>query len=174
MSSASQVRRAGPADLALLPAIEQSAGTLFAGLPKLKHLADGPVIALDEHHWFLEDGWTWVAEDPAGTIAGFLCSEPLAGNLHVRELSVHRAAQGRGLGRALMEAAIAHARRERMPAVTLTTFRDVAWNAPFYTSLGFALLEPDEAGEALEQILADEVTHGMPLGSRCAMRLSLD
>ena len=27
------------------------------------------------------------------------------------------------------------------PAVTLTTFRDVPWNAPFYTRLGFAMLD---------------------------------
>jgi GNAT superfamily N-acetyltransferase len=157
----------------LLPAIERSAGTLFAGLPKLSHLADGPVIALAEHRWFLEDGWTWVAEDPAGTIAGFLCAERLAGNLHVSELSVHRTAQGQGLGRALLEAAIDHARQAGAPAVTLTTFREVAWNAPFYARLGFVMLEAETAGETLQRILAEEVTHGMPPGSRCAMRLEL-
>ncbi len=27
------------------------------------------------------------------------------------------------------------------PAVTLTTFREVPWNAPFYTCLGFAMLD---------------------------------
>jgi hypothetical protein len=36
--------------------------------------------------------------------------------------------------------------RRRYPAVTLTTFRDVPWNAPFYTRLGFSNAERQATG----------------------------
>lgn len=41
----------------------------------------------------------------------------------------------------LLEQVIEGAQQMRYPAVTLTTFRDVPWNAPFYTRLGFAMLD---------------------------------
>ncbi len=41
----------------------------------------------------------------------------------------------------LLERVIESARQMGYPAVTLTTFREVPWNAPFYTRLGFAMLD---------------------------------
>ena len=46
-------------------------------------------------------------------------------------------AQGKGAGTALIQAAAGDARARGLPAVTLTTFRDLSWNAPFYTGRGF-------------------------------------
>jgi hypothetical protein len=40
----------------------------------------------------------------------------------------------------MLEQVIESARQAAYPAVTLTTFRDVPWNAPFYTRLGFSML----------------------------------
>ncbi|RUQ46321.1 GNAT family N-acetyltransferase, partial [Corynebacterium pseudodiphtheriticum] len=54
-------------------------------------------------------------------------------------------------------------------AVTLTTFKHVPWNAPFYTRLGFK----PETDPRLAQILADEYAHGFEPGSRCAMSWSI-
>ena len=56
-----------------------------------------------------------------------------------------------GIGRALLEKAIADARRRRLVALTLTTFRDVIWNAPFYQKLGFRVMDDAQAGERLRQ-----------------------
>ena len=43
-----------------------------------------------------------------------------------------------GIGAGLVRAAQIDARNTGIKALTLTTFRDVAWNAPFYARLGFA------------------------------------
>ena len=43
-----------------------------------------------------------------------------------------------------------------MPAVTLTTFRDVPWNAPYYERLGFRTLAADEITPGLAAIRAHE------------------
>jgi hypothetical protein len=57
--------------------------------------------------------------------------------------------------------------------VTLTTFRDVIWNEPFYKRLGFRTLRDDEMDERLAELLRQEAERGLPEGSRCAMRLDL-
>ena len=77
----------------------------------------------------------WVAE-VGGAVAGFLVAEVLDGCAHVEEVSVRPEAEGRGLGSALLEAAADWARTEGLDGVTLTTFRDVPWNAPFYERRG--------------------------------------
>jgi hypothetical protein len=59
-----------------------------------------------------------------------------------------------------------------LPAVTLTTFRDVPWNAPFYARLGFRVIEALSPGlQAIrdhERDIGDDA-----FGSRVAMRIDL-
>ena len=54
--------------------------------------------------------------------------------------------------------------------VTLTTFRDVAWNAPFYAAMGFEILPDSALSDRLRKILRDEGAHGIPIERRVAMR----
>lgn len=55
-------------------------------------------------------------------------------------------------------------------ALTLTTFCDVPWNAPFYARLGFQRLTWQEAGERLRAILGHEQRSASPptAAARCA------
>ena len=59
-----------------------------------------------------------------------------------------------------------------LPAVTLTTFRDVPWNAPFYARLGFRVIEALSPGlQAIrdhERDIGDDA-----FGSRVAMQIDL-
>ena len=92
--------------------------------------------------------------------------------MHLWELAVRLHDQKRGAGRALMAAVAGDARARGLRAVTLTTFRDIPWNAPFYSRLGFA--EADATGDPrLKDVLAREAEMGLDLASRCAMRLVL-
>jgi len=109
-----------------------------------------------------------------GLLSGFASCEVFEDALHVWELAVAFEAQGRGAGRALMEAAVAEARRRACPAVTLTTFRDVPWNAPFYRSLGFAEIPEAAFNARLAFIREREGKAGLHIPSRCAMRLELE
>jgi GNAT superfamily N-acetyltransferase len=104
---------------------------------------------------------------------GFAATEPFEDALHLWELAVRQDAQGRGLGRGLMAAVIADAKARTLPAVTLTTFRDIAWNGPFYRSLGFVEPADAELNPRLAATLAREVTLGLDVANRCAMRLPL-
>ncbi len=104
--------------------------------------------------------------DDGGEVAGFAVCELTPDALHLVELDVRRQSQGRGLGRALVEAVFDLARGRGRDAVTLTTFADIAWNAPFYGRMGFGIVDPPDA--RLAAILAREAARG--LKQRCAMR----
>ncbi len=135
---APRIRLATPADAARLPRIERSAGRAFLGTAQAA-VAAGPVSPARWYGPFIARGLVWVAE-LAGPPAGFAAAEPFDDALHLWELAVRRPDQGRGLGRALVAAVTAEARGRRLPAVTLTTFRHIPWNGPFYARLGFVEL----------------------------------
>ncbi|MBZ7921949.1 GNAT family N-acetyltransferase [Ensifer adhaerens] len=160
-------------DAILLPEIERSSGTLFRTVPDLAWIADDDVQSAEAHVEFLRTGLSLVSVDGHDRPRGFLCAAAADGDLHIWQLAVLEECQGRGLGRALMAAAIGHARANSRTAVTLTTFRDLKWNEHFYRTLGFSTLAADELDARLAQILANEAAHGLPAERRCAMRLTL-
>ncbi len=170
VAAAATVRAAHAGDLAGLAAVERSAASLFRGT-HLDAAADGETLPGDVLQGCLDAGYLWVAEERDG-IVGFLAAEAVGSGLHVLEVSVARAAQGRGVGRALVDAALARARTEGRSAVTLVTDRTLPWNAPFYSRLGFEVLEPPLDPHLAARIEAGR-EHGFDPGRRCAMRLAL-
>lgn len=118
----------------------------------------------------LDAGSLWVA-DTDGAVIGFLAGRLERPRLHIDEIDVHRASQGRGVGRALLQAAADWARSRGLAALSLTTFRDVPWNAPFYASFGFRDWDPAEAPPSIQAALAYEAAKG--LKNRCAMVMDL-
>ncbi|WP_286914674.1 MULTISPECIES: GNAT family N-acetyltransferase [unclassified Pseudomonas] len=165
------VRPARHDDVAQLMAIERSAAHAFAQRPELAWLADAEVLGEDAHQRFIDSGCSWVAQAAQGQALGFLCASQQGQALHVEELSVRLQAQGQGIGRRLLDEAVAAARHRGLRELTLTTFADVPWNAPFYSRYGFEVIAHDQLGATLRARLADERAHG--LKGRCAMRLVL-
>ena len=54
--------------------------------------------------------------------------------------------------------------------LTLSTFRSVPWNAPYYARLGFAELPAAELTPGLTEILAAETAFGLDPAERVFMR----
>jgi ribosomal protein S18 acetylase RimI-like enzyme len=167
------IRIAQDADAEALPDIEQSAGEAYRGIKALAWIADDDNQTVERHRELIAKGTCWVAAKLDDPPVAFLSAEVQDGTLHIWELAVRLDQQRLGIGRGLLEEAIADARRRRLVALSLTTFRDVIWNAPFYQKLGFRVLDDAQAGERLRQVLRREVEHGMPASRRCAMRLVL-
>lgn len=165
-----RVRLATPDDAPALPPVDRSAGELFRTLPELAWLADGEGMSVARHRELIAHGASWVAADQDDAPVAFLEGEVFGNELHVWELSVHRDWQLRGLGRALLAAAAGHAARTGLAALTLTTFRDVPWNGPFYARLGFVPIAVPDLSERLRQVLAHEAAAGLPAARRWAMR----
>ncbi|MBP7817715.1 MAG: GNAT family N-acetyltransferase [Phenylobacterium sp.] len=161
-----RVRLARPDDIPALPLLEDSAGQAFRGTDQ-DWIADDIVIEADAYPPLVAAGGVWVSEADDGTVTGFVATEPLDDALHILEMAVHQDHQRQGIGARLMAAALDHGKRASYPAATLTTFRTIPWNAPFYARLGFLIL--DEPSPALQAILAEEAARG--LTDRCAMRL---
>jgi protein-L-isoaspartate(D-aspartate) O-methyltransferase len=131
------------------------------------------VTALEELEHALGAGLLWVTRDPGGEPVGFALVEIVDGEPHLEEIDVDPAHGRRGLGRALLEAVLAWASAAGHAGITLTTFRDVAWNAPFYERMGFRALAPNEIGPGLEAIVRDETARGLDPARRVAMRYDL-
>lgn len=170
MSAGFSIRKATHADAEALPAIEQAASEVFAPIPDLAWLAAADNMTVAQHRQFITHGTEWVAVDATGRIVGFLAGERAGEAFHIAELDVLPELHGRGIGRALVETAAREARESGHQALTLTTFRDIAWNAPFYARLGFIEASGEGLGAHLRACLDEERRKGFPMQRRCAMR----
>ena len=74
-----------------------------------------------------------------------------------------------GLGTRLVSAVCDWARVAALEGVTLTTFRAVPFNMPFYAKLGFREIPEDQISVPLREILANEAKRGLEPAKRVAM-----
>ena len=162
------IRLAKPDDAEHLPAIERAAGRLLLEVEGLSGVAGMHAIPAEKQRAMIRKGHCLVAESE-GRIVGFLSTEPHRRELHIREFSVLPDMQGQGIGAVLLRAIGVDALNSGFAALTLTTFIDVPWNAPFYARLGFETVEDFEAHPRLAAEIEQEVAHGLPRERRCAM-----
>jgi GNAT superfamily N-acetyltransferase len=140
----SSIRPVRPEELALLPALEAAADTMFA--PFGHGAFPGPGTPED----FAAALVVFVAGEPP---VGLCRIDALGDGAHLEQLSVHPEHGRRGIGRSLLRAGIAWATDRDYDELTLATYRDVPWNGPFYASEGFV-----EVGPADDWMVA----HGLP------------
>jgi GNAT superfamily N-acetyltransferase len=141
------LRAARPDEIPLLGRIEQAAAQRFATTafawvaddtqPDLAALrrsqaADGLLVA-----------------DCGGLAVGFLQFMPLDGAAYIAELNVLPTHAGHGLGAQLIDATAERAMARGLNALTLTTFRAIPWNAPYYKRLGFFEMQTLSPGLAV-------------------------
>jgi GNAT superfamily N-acetyltransferase len=173
MDAPPRIRSATNEDAPGLPDIERSAGLRFLQIPALAWIAHDTVLSVAQHMACIRQGLCWVAVDTHDRPIGFLSAARADAALHIDQLAVRLGSQGRGIGTALMARAAEKARAWDLAAVTLTTFRGVPWNEPFYRRLGFETLDGQQLDQRLQALLEAEVRHGLPPDQRCAMRLAL-
>lgn len=167
---ASFVRTATDADLAELARIEEEADALFTGAvgAPLDHPAPTGAARAGEQGFVLV-----VAEEQDGPPLGFVHVLEEGGIAHLEQLSVLPAHMRRGHGRELVEAALDEAADRGHSTVSLRTFADVPWNAPFYATLGF--IEADSPDHPFYRALLEaEQRIGLgDLGRRVHMSIDL-
>ncbi|SHN60058.1 GNAT family N-acetyltransferase [Erythrobacter sanguineus] len=167
------LRLARPADAAAMPAIERAAASAFAADPALAGLDVTRTRTEADFARLIRKGHCLVSH-VGEAMAGFLVAEPFRRELHIWEMDVAPAFQRRGIGAGLVRAAQIDARNSGFRAITLTTFRDVAWNGPFYARLGFEEVTALDAHPRLAAELTNEAEDGLPVDRRCAMICFLD
>ncbi len=159
-------------EIALLPAIEQAAGVLFRGTSE-DWIVDDDGRGLDSYEAWQRTGQILVAVDDADVPIGFAAVGPLDGQGYLHEIDVHPEHGQRGLGRRLVEAACDWAREQGFSFMQLSTFRHIAWNAPFYARLGFRELSGTELGPDLIAEGRHEADSGLDMTKRVFMRREL-
>lgn len=136
----------------------------------------GPVRADGDRRAPGRFGAVLVAEAPgahdghAGGIAGLAALVELDGAAHLEQIAVHPDLGRRGIGGALLAASCARARDAGFGALTLTTFRDLEWNAPWYARRGFSELPREAWGPDLAAQWRAEEEAGILVAPRIAMR----
>jgi GNAT superfamily N-acetyltransferase len=176
------LRAATAADGPALQDVEIRAGAQFRDVG-MGEIADHDPASVEELASYAAAGRSWVAvdgadgtggSDGAGPVVGYVIVDVVDGCAHVEQVSVVPSAQGRGVGRALLDRVRAWAVESGCPALTLTTFTEVAWNRPLYEHLGFRVLAEPEIGPELRAVRDTETAHGLDPALRVCMRLDLD
>jgi GNAT superfamily N-acetyltransferase len=155
------VRWAEAAELSGLVSVELAADRLFEQVGIVFPPGTTMIEEVDDPGAVLVEG-----EPPAGfALVGWV-----DGNLHLDQLAVHPESMRQGIGGRLVTAVIEHARAAGAPAVTLTTYRDVPWNAPWYARHGFFVLPEAEWGPELRGLVEHERELGIEVAPRVVMR----
>ncbi len=164
------VRLARPDELDALPAIEIAADTRFQVTPYADLVAGYPTTEIADFA-DAQDRWgLWVAIAGDDRPVGFAHCKPVGrGTVYVAQLSVHPDHAGNRLAARLLDRVVAFHGPRGVRRLTLTTFRDIPWNGPYYERLGFREV-PDLGVEVfLGRQIAEQVRSGFPLESRVAM-----
>jgi GNAT superfamily N-acetyltransferase len=136
-------------------------------------VADDDPPSAEDLMAYQRDGRAWVVADEGDRAVAYLLVGQVDQNAHIEQVSVHPGHARRGLGRALIDQAEAWAATHGLEGLTLTTFADVPWNAPYYARLGFRTLAVDEMTTGLRGVRAQEAALGLDAWPRVTMRRSV-
>ncbi len=155
-------------DLEQLPAIELAAARLLVGHAPESVLNETTSLEVLEQAQRAEHLWVALADDmPVGFAHIKLIDDDA---VHLEEIDVHPDHGRHGVGTELILRVCEWAARHGYDSVTLTTFRDVAWNMPFYARLGFGVVPPQQLSAGLRAVIDDETHRGLEPARRVVMK----
>ncbi len=163
------LREAAPRDLPGLRELERAAGAAFRGMG-MGAVADDEPPSVTELSAFQADGRAWVCADTDDVPAAYLLVDVVDDEAYIEQVSVHPDHARQRLGEQLVDHVETWARTQGIASLTLTTYRDVPWNAPYYARLGFSEIEEPAIGPGLREIRRKEAHRGLDRWPRLAMR----
>ena len=166
-----KIRAANEADIERLLEVERRAAALLLGLGTHDLFAMHSLSTQDLHEGTMH-GILRVA-DVDGHAVGFALSGQVDGHAHLFEMDVVPGHARRGIGSALLESVCAVAAARGLQSITLSTLRDVPWNAPFYAARGFVEMDESQWGLELGRIIERERMLGVPMQMRVVMQRKL-
>lgn len=167
------IRLARPADAQGFHEVEEDAAALLAAEPSLAGVPVPHSNSAAEYRSMIGQGHCLAALS-GERIVGFAATRRHGRELHLHELSVATDFQRRRIGATLLNALKIDARNSGVRAITLHTYRDVPFNAPFYERHGWVVVEDLESHPRLAAGHAAAVDFGLPADRRCAMICFLD
>lgn len=168
-----RIRAGEEKDLKRLQDIERAAGRCFRDLG-MDLVADDAPPPLTLLRRYGREGGLWVVADAEDDCpVAYAMVEPVDGSTHIEQISVHPDRARQRIGRALIEHVAQRARAAGVTALTLSTFAEVPWNAPYYERCGFRVLSSGELTPGLRKIRKEEALTGLDRWPRVCMRRDL-
>ncbi len=156
-------------DIPALQDVDIAASSLFEPTGLIDE-PDGPVpIPEDPLRKGAEAGWLFVITDPFATPVGFALCREIKPDLYLDQISVAPTHGRRGLGGVLLNALFEKADNEGLKGVILSTFRDLAWNGPYYARFGFVEIPRKSMKKWMKDLEAIQ-SQSMDVSLRCFMR----
>lgn len=164
-----RLRAAMTSEIERVRQIERASASRFLGTARAGLADDEPTDA-ETLARRIAAGGLLVAE-VSGEAVAFVMFREVEGCGYIEQIDVLPSHARRGIGARLIEAVAEIARGRGWPALTLSTFTDVPFNAPYYRRLGFADVEALTLGMA--QISAEHEARGLDEASRVFMRWAI-
>lgn len=166
------IRPAALGDIEAIRTIEREANAMFDEVD-MAAVARLDATSVDDLSRPIVEQRAWVATDEADRPVGFVLASLVDENAHVEQISVASAFGRRGIGTRLLDAVIPWAREHGCAALTLTTFSNVPWNAPYYARRGFRVVGDDRLTPGLARLRDHNATTLLGRWSRVTMRREL-
>ncbi|MEZ5998226.1 MAG: GNAT family N-acetyltransferase [Hyphomonas sp.] len=148
--------------------VDLAAGQLFAPTGHISGEALNDHVPATVLEQAIGAGDIFKTQTREGIVAGFALVSRRGGTLYLDQISVHPDHGRQGLGASLMQHVFQLAKKRKLKQVTLSTFREIPWNGPFYRKLGFRELARREMADwmlELERIQAQS----LDVSQRCFM-----
>lgn len=167
-ASSRVIRPSCDSDLEVLSAIEKAADAAFREVG-LALIADADAPDPTSYRASHRGGRLLVATSADQMVLGFIRLEIVDGQAHVEQVSVHPDHSRQGVGAALLSAAERWAVDAGYFQMTLTTYREVPWNGPYYRRLGWIAIADAVCGPELAKVRQHEAALGLDALPRQAM-----
>ncbi len=162
------IRPARPADYPAIQEIERRAGQAFRTVG-MDASADDDPFSDAELDAYTASGRAWVTTDETDNPTAYVLVDLVDRMAHIEQVTVDPAHARQGLGALLIEHVSDWAREQRLDGLSLTTFVEVPWNAPYYERLGFRRVAPEQLGAGLTAVRSYEAELGLDRWPRTAM-----
>lgn len=149
LASADEIHKVAP--------LERAAAEVFRTIG-MDAVADDAPITETTLLQAVEEQRLWFAVE-YGVLKAYLLGDFLPQSLHIDQVTVHPDASRRGLGALMIESVSADPRSKERGLLTLTSFANVPWNAPYYERIGFLdIAESDWPEGVAEKVAAEQGT----------------
>lgn len=146
LASADEIHKVAP--------LEHAAAEMYREIG-MDAIADDAPPAESELLQAVEEQRLWFAVE-YGVLKAYLLGDYLPQSLHIDQVTVHPDASRRGLGALMIESVSADPRSKERGLITLTSFANVPWNAPYYERIGFIDIPESEWPEGVAEKVAAE------------------
>lgn len=164
-------RLANTDDIPQIAPLETAAAEVFRTIG-METIAEDEPISEETLLQAVNDHRLWVATE-YGTLRAYLLAELLPESLHIEQVTVHPDAAHRGIGAMLIESVAADPRAIALGQITLTSFENVPWNAPYYERIGFVDIAEPQWPSGIAAIVQAERDKGLMAWPRVVMMRTL-